>query len=381
MFGQSFKKRTLSRVGGMLSKAGLIGPVVPRRAMMLHKTNGNGTSSAGDFVEVPQYISDMAAKAGLDLSKYTFGLNARGKYNANKVIFFLFGKKSREIEIVLKVTRAPEFNYRLENEFHVLSTLQKGNFVDKKTYPGALFFDYHNELSVLAIEAVHGNPFRTRTQANATCPVAHSAIDWLLTLGKNSADPEAVPPKDVAKALRQLFENFKEIYQSPKEEAEFLNRQIEAIEKSEKAFPVVFQHGDPGTWNMMVDKNDEVIVIDWEAGEPQGMPLWDLFYFFRTYGSWVARQQGSNDAMKNFSTHFLSKTDINDLIVKTVKKYCDNIGLPPEFIKPLFFTCWMHRSLKEACRLSNDELKNGHFVNVLRLCMREQESAALSELF
>ena len=381
MFGQSFKKRTLSRVGGMLSKTGLISPVVPRHAVMLHKTNGNGTASDNQFVDVPEYISKMAEKAGLDLSKYTFGLNARGKYNANKVIFFLFGKKSRQIEIVLKVTRAPEFNYRLENEFHVLSKLSEGGFVGKETYPGPLFFDYHNKLAVLAIEAVHGNPFRTRTQATANCPVAHSAIQWLLKLGKTSANPDAVTPKDVAKALKQLFETFTDIYKSPKEEVEFLRRQIDTIGNSKIAFPAVFQHGDPGTWNMMVDKGDNIIVIDWEAGEPQGMPLWDIFYFFRTYASWVARQQGSRDALKNFSTHFLGKTDINELIGNTISTYCENTGLARELIKPLFFTCWMHRSLKEACRLTESELKNGHFVNVLRLCMREQNSEALKSLF
>jgi len=377
LYGQSVKKRAMSRAGVLLSQAGLLRHLAPRRAIFVQRS-----SSQLEKQTPPQYLTALAKKAGVDLSAMSCGLSARGKFNANKNIFYLFDPtKGQKAKAVVKMTRAAEFNKRLENEYRVLAKLHEKGFVEKGAYPEPLFFGAHAGLALLGQMAVYGEPFRSRTKATIDCPIANDALNWIVKLGIASTTAAAATSAEVEAALMKLYRRFAEIYPLSNLEADFLAEQIKTISLVSRKFPLVFQHGDPGTWNMLVSPENRVIVIDWEAGEPEGMPLWDLFYFIRTYGSWMSRVQGSRDALKNFTHHFLEPSPLHELLAATLNRYCDGVGLATELISPLFFTCWMHRALKESTRLQKDVLPKGTFFTLLRHCIEHRNSAALQALF
>lgn len=374
LFGQSLKMRTMSRAGTVLSQTGLLRHFVPRRAILLQRTALSPETQAP-----PDYMIALAKTAGLDLTGLRCGLSARGKFNANKNIFYLFDRRGEKAQAVVKMTRAPEFNPRLENECRVLVTLHEKRFVEPGTYPEPLFFGYHADLALLGQLAVYGEPFRSRTRATIDCPVANDAVDWIVKLGIASANTVAATA--VAAALMKLYRRFVEIYPLSNSEAEFLVEQIGVIGRGGPNFPLVFQHGDLGMWNLLVSAEDRVIVIAWGAGEPEGLPLWDLFYFLRSYGNWMSRVQGHKDPLKNFAQNFLEPSPVLELLRKTLERYCSGVGLRPELIAPLFYTCWMHRALKESTRLQNAALSQGTYFNVLRRCIEHRNSAALQTLF
>ncbi len=373
MFGKSFKKRLASSIGKSLSRMGLTDYLAPRRAgLMQHAQNGRGA-------EPFDYLIAMAEKAGLNVQGCRIGISMRGPGNSNKVIFYLFEQNRRQPRAVVKMTRDPEFNHRLENEYRMLSWLKEKRFVRADSFPEPLFFDYHNELAVLGLSAVEGEPFRARTSAKPDCPLARDAINWLVELGTRSVDKTSVSSKNVVSGLFYLFDSFNRLYQLSEPHQAFLAEQIRIISERSHEFPVVVQHGDPGTWNMLATKQDRVIVIDWEAGEPQGMPLWDLFYFLRTFASWIARQQGRRDSFKNFYESFLKSSPLRVLLHDSIARYCDQVGVAAELVRPLFYTSWMHRALKEATRLTTDQLEGGHYVNLLRLTIDQKSSVMMSK--
>ncbi len=377
LYGQSVKKRAMSRAGVLLSQAGLLRHLAPRRAILVQRA-----ASPQAKQTPPQYLIALAKKAGVDLSAMPCGLSARGKFNANKNIFYLFDSgKGEKARVVVKMTRASEFNRRLENEYRVLAQLHEKGFAEKRTYPEPLFFGTHAGLAILGQMAVYGEPFRSRTKATSDCPSANDALNWIVKLGVASSNTAAATSAEVEAAMMKLYRRFAEIYPLSNLESDFLAEQIKTIGRAAKKFPLVFQHGDPGTWNMLVSPENRVIVIDWEAGEPEGMPLWDLFYFLRTYGSWMSRVQGSKDALKNFAQHFLKPSPLHELLAATLKRYCEGVGLKTGFVAPLFYTCWMHRALKESTRLPKDALPKGTFFTVLRHCIEHRNSAALQTLF
>ncbi|HJZ47256.1 MAG TPA: phosphotransferase, partial [Roseiflexaceae bacterium] len=203
--------------------------------------------------------------------------------------------------------------------------------------------------------------------------------EWLTELGAATADRSAVSPLQVSEALGALFERFAQIYRLTQEQHDFLAGQIAAVGRSRAAFPLVFQHGDPGTWNIWVTPSERVAFLDWEAAEPHGMPLWDLFYFVRTYGAWAMRASSSGDIMKGFARQFLNASPFQKLLIETTERYRARVGVPAEVVEPLFYTCWMHRALKESTRLTAGTLDQGHYVSVLRACIARRE--ALAPLF
>ena len=124
-----------------------------------------------------------------------------------------------------------------------------------------------------------------------------------------------------------------------------------------------------------------VAFLDWEAAEPQGMPLWDLFYFLRSYSVWVARTRGAGDGLTGLTQHFLAESPLTPLIVASTQRYCEQTGLSTSLVEPLFYTCWMHRALKEATRLAPAKLGNGHYMNLLRRCIEQRAAPTLTRLF
>ena len=94
MFGQSLKKRAMSNAGGMLSKSGLIGSLIPRRAIILRKEKGSHREVSSEFVEVPQYITEMAEKA--DLGAWA-GVMKAGLARVLIQLIRLFFRQARQI--------------------------------------------------------------------------------------------------------------------------------------------------------------------------------------------------------------------------------------------------------------------------------------------
>jgi hypothetical protein len=336
-----------------------------------------GSSATNLTEQPPEYLRALARAASVDVEHHRWGLSARGEYSSRKVLLFLFNHAVDSPEYIVKMTRDPALNPRLENEQRALATLAERGIGDRETMPRAAFFGYHRGLFVLGETIVDGVPFERRASGDADCPHARAAIDWLTDLGQRTVHHTA--PGRVAEGLDQLFRRFAEIYRLGPTERDFLSDQIASIASSDEPFPLVFQHGDPGTWNAMVTPSGRVAFLDWEAAEPAGMPLWDLFYFIRTYGAWSLRTATSGNVTKGFGGQFLADTAFQSVLVEATARYCAKVGLPEHLIEPLFYTCWMHRGLKEATRLAPGALERGHYLNVLRASIARRD--ALQSLF
>jgi aminoglycoside phosphotransferase (APT) family kinase protein len=363
--------RTLDAAERTLGQQPLVGPLLQRHGVL------HGRAAADLSTRPPHYVYQMAQAAGVSLDNFRWGLAARGDYSSRKLLFFLFDSGAMEAKAaptyVVKMVRDPEFNARLENEDRALRLLQAHGIGDRETLPRVVFSGHHANLAIVGETAVEGVPFRQRSRATADCPYAGAAITWLTDLAAATADPSTAPGQ-VAATLEMLFARFTQIYTLAPDHHAFLADQIATIRHSRNPIPLVFQHGDPGTWNMMVTPGGRVALLDWEAAEPQGMPLWDLFYFLRSYAVGVARTQGVPNALAGFQQQLLAATPLRQRVVEATHHYCTQVRVVGDAVAPLFYTCWMHRALKEATRLQPAQLDRGHYVNLLRLCIDQRSS-------
>jgi hypothetical protein len=356
-----------------LGQSALFGGVASRYGVLASR-------SLADLTEQPpRYLRELARAGGVNIDHHRWGLSARGEYSSRKVLVFLFNPADESPEYIVKMTRDAALNPRLENEHSALKLLAERGIGDRETLPRVAFFGHHRGLAVLGETIVDGAPFERRSSGASECGYARDAIAWLTELGARTADRTAASALEVAEGLEVLFRRFAEIYRLAPAHHAFLKAQIEIIAQSRAAFPLVFQHGDPGTWNAMVAPSGRAAFLDWEASEPQGMPLWDLLYFVRTYGAWSMRAATSGDPTKGFSTQFLARTPFQTLLVGSTARYCAAVGLSQQFVEPLFYTCWMHRALKESTRLAAGALDGGHYISLLRASIERRDD--LSPLF
>ena len=360
-------------------EAGLSRPRALRRWLGRHAT----LLSAQPVDGPPRYLAQLAQEAGLSLEGFRWGLVARGDYSSRKLLFFLFEDEAGadgEPAYIVKMVRDPRFNPRLENEWQALEALARLDVLDPESYPRVAFAGHHAGLAMVGETNVAGAPFRERSQGTADCPHLHAAADWFTRLGAGTARLDGTNGQQTGAVLADLLARFQAIYRPDPALARFLEAQIRQLANADLPLPTVFQHGDPGTWNMRVTPSGKVALLDWEAAELQGMPLWDLFYFLRSYVVGAARKQGIAQRLEGFQRLFLAESPWSQAAVRFVDRYVQEVGVPREAVLPLFFTCWMHRSLKEANRLEPARLAQGHYVNLLRLCVEQQDSWTLQRL-
>ena len=354
------------------------GRVTGRRGLLA----GTGAGDTADTaLPVPAYLRQIAAAAGADVEDCRVALTAPADYPSRKAVMFLLPRGAGSPRFVVKLTRDPAFNDRLENEGRALRALAAAGVGDADTVPRHAFAGHPGALALLGQTAIAGEPFRRRTTATPDCPFARAGTEWLLGLGVATADRGVAGPADVAQALGTLLDRFAALYRPTAAEHEVLRAQVDAVARSAEPFPLVLQHGDPGTWNLLVTAPGRPAFLDWEAAEPHGMPLWDLFHFARSVGVGVARAGGTRSALDAFAEQYLSDAPLSRTLARDVEAHCAAIGLDRELVGPLFLTCWMHRALKEAMRLTPATLAGGTYVTLLRCCLARADAPGLIRLY
>ena len=339
-----------------------------------------GEAPRGAGIAPPAYVRAIAAAATTPVDGCRVGLMAPSDYPSRKAVMLLFPGEADEPRWVVKLTRDAAFNDRLENEWRALTVLAGAGIGDGATVPRPAFLGHHAGLAVLGETALHGVAFRRRTTGDADCPFARAATDWLLALGAATVARRATTT-EVAGALRRLLARFAELYRVTDAEHALLADQVEALAAGAHALPLVMQHGDPGTWNVLVTPDGRPAFLDWEAAERHGMPLWDLFYFARSFGVTVARAAGTRSSLTAFAEQYLADSPLSRRLAADVERHCADIGLDRGLVGPLFHLCWVHRALKEAMRLPPGELERGRYIRLLRLCIDRRDAPALRRLF
>jgi aminoglycoside phosphotransferase (APT) family kinase protein len=244
--------------------------------------------------------------------------------------------------------------------------------------PEPWFAGRHADRALLGESAIEGEPFTSRARWNADCPHLADAIAWLTQLGVATRRP--VPPGTVATSLLALLDRYVSIHRPPASEREALHDRFAALARIDDPIPTVFQHGDPGIWNLLVDSAGRTVFLDWEASEPDGLPLWDLLYLFRSYAVATSRRAGTRDRLAAASRHLLDASPLGDQLVRAVERYREQVGVPAGSVEALVYGCWVHRSLKEATRMAPDRLAEGQFVRLIRRMLREPNAPTLGRL-
>ncbi|WP_369812583.1 phosphotransferase [Kineosporia sp. A_224] len=316
----------------------------------------------------PRYLVDVAAAAGVDVRGMRWGLAAPGEYGSRKVLVLLFGPRPDDpLSCVVKLTRDPVLNPRLDNEFAGLRLLAER---DVANVPRAVFHGRHAGLTLLGQSAMDGRAFDAVTSRAADCPQLLDAVDWLTALGSRTV-ARGTAPDAVREAAVDLTERFCTLYGSDAAERAALLGHAEAL--GAQPVPVVVQHGDLGTWNLRVDAAGRTVVLDWEAIEPAGLPLLDLFYLVRTFALLSAGPGRDHD--RGFRRDLLEPGPLHTTLAGTTRRYCEAVGVPAAAVEPLFALTWVHRAVKEATRLRPGRLQHGQYVNALRATLARPEAA------
>jgi hypothetical protein len=350
-----------------------------RRALPLGRRPSDRTAvviGGGDalFTGPPAYIRDAAATAGRDLADWRWGVAARGDYDSQKVLVLLAPPGAAEPTGLVKVTRSSTHADRLENERSILERLATLP-VARGRAPVPWFAGHHAGRALLGESMADGVPFAERARWSPDCPQLDDALGWLTELGAATTAP--VPASAVSGALLTLLDRYVAIHPVPPPEASTLRERFASLAAIGEPIPTVLQHGDPGIWNLLVDRAGRTVFRDWEAGEPDGLPLWDLLYFFRSYAVATSRRAGVRDRLEAASRHLLASSPLGARFAVAVETCRRRVSVPAAAIEPLVYGCWVHRALKEATRLAPAKVADGQYARLIRRMVATPPAAFL----
>jgi len=347
-------------------------PGLRRHARLL----GGGADSRG---LPPHYLRAVARASELEIGSFSWGLCAGGEFASRKILFHLIDPNSGSLRYLVKLTRDPEFNVRLETAQRALRALEKHDLGPGLAVPQAVFFGHHHGRAILAETAIAGEPFERHTRLTPACPVAGRMIEALTELGARTA--RAGAGCDSQAQLERFADRFESLYPVSREHVGFLRGQLRLLTSAPRPFPVVFQHGDAHPGNLVVSNAGTIGLLDWEAADREGLPLWDLFHFVWSYSMLVEGARNPRTQAACFERHFLHESPLLRLLADSVNRYCTRVGVSRELAEPLFYSGWMHRAIREVVMVRPDRLGDGRYLKLLRRAIDERESPGLRRLF
>lgn len=323
------------------------------------------------------YIRELAASAGIVIDDHVMALSATGPYRTQKVLLPLFPPGASAPAIIVKATRHPSVNPRLQVELDGLRWLGTMGPTITERVPAVRFSGLHAGMLVVGEGVLEGRPFRA-PRANDH-PLAADAVDWLTELAVRTVD--RVDAEAVATGLSELVDSYVTAEGPGRALSDPLRLQVDRIRRSRASFPVVAQHGDPGTWNLIALPGERTGFLDWENFERRGMPLWDLFYLLRSLGVGTRARRPLERRLGHVQRTLLDESELTPFIVDSVRRYCAQVGLAEDLVEPLYHLGWMYQALKEVTRLRPGHLDKGHFYQLLRRGLERRDRGTLQRLF
>lgn len=137
--------------------------------------------------------------------------------------------------------------------------------------------DVPNVPVLLAVEEDNKRIWQTVINGKLTSrrlTLAH--IDWLLCLPKSTKTTTLNEQKKIFENKiginSTLFENYIQALSTA------------SIKLKDREIPLILVHGDFVPWNLKLQPDGTISVIDWEDADWAGIPLWDICHFFLMQG-------------------------------------------------------------------------------------------------
>jgi hypothetical protein len=288
--------------------------------------------------EGPPTLVAAAGELGLpsDVSWFlTFGQGDALSRNA----FQLFRADSYQPEWVLKFARVAGYSERFDNDERGLQLAHGAGDVIAAHVPRLVGrFDVdgvHASLETAAAGRRLRDVLLTPGDRTAKLRLIERIADWILALGRLT--------QTSAEAMGAERERLR---------TDVVPRSSELGARSELVdelppLPAVLQHNDLGTWNVVAD-NGDFVVVDWENTREAALPLWDLLYFLGNAFVFLDGSAAPDELPPRMVQLFAGEAPSSPLLFSWVRRAAESAGVPPDAVAAIATLCWLSHSLSAS---------------------------------
>jgi hypothetical protein len=266
----------------------------------------------------------------------TFGQGDALSRNA----FQLFRAGSGRPEWILKFARVAGNSKRFDNDERGLQLAHAAGTVIAAHAPQMIGrFDadgVHASLETAAAGRRLRDVLRTPGDRAVKLALIERIGAWILELGRlTQTSPEAMS-SERERLRRDVVPTWNE-----------LGVRAELVDEL-PPLSAVAQHNDLGTWNVVTD-NGDFVVVDWENVRDAALPLWDLLYFlgdaFVLLDGSDAPEHAPEQLPARIVRLFAGEAPSSPQLFSWVRRAAEAAAIPPEAVGPIATLCWLSHSL------------------------------------
>jgi hypothetical protein len=292
----------------------------------------------------PPMLVAAAGELGVpsDVSWFlTFGQGDALSRNA----FQLFRAGSDEPEWILKFARVAGYSERFDNDQRGLRLARAAGHSVAAHAPQLVGrFDVdgvHASVETAATGRRLRDALRTPGDRAGKLRLIERLASWIVELGRSTrSSPEAMEPE--RERLRH------EVVPSWSEFGVHSGLVDEL-----PALPAVAQHNDLGTWNVVAEAGD-FVVLDWENVREAALPLWDLLYFLGDAFVLLDGSVAPEELPARIVRLFAGEAPSSPQLFSLVRRATDAAAVPPDAVGAIATLCWLSHSL--SARAHNVDL-------------------------
>ncbi|HEX7981540.1 MAG TPA: hypothetical protein VF461_23210 [Gemmatimonadaceae bacterium] len=238
--------------------------------------------------------------------------------------------------LAIKTARTRDSGRGLHREAEMLDAVAALHPRGMPGVPRLHFLDALLGRPILGETALAGVPLAATLTRGNYRRAAERVTDWLIALAEPAREQ---PPEATWETLvSPAFERFTSEFGSVVGESQ-LARTREIL-GGLGALPVVCEQRDFSPWNVF-EGDRGIVVLDWESGEPRGLPLLDLVYFATHSAYYLKRAWVTGRYVDAHRAAWSRRTALGRANHKCVARYLAHFELDPALLRPLRLFAWV----------------------------------------
>lgn len=309
-----------------------------RRADMLFPLAAVAQRPQDDARDAEEGVLPLLADRWNDLagdpapSRLSWLVLAPGTRSISKIVAFVFAGGASDPALVVKGGRTVAANAALEREALSLRSLEARTSGQPARAPKCLLVLRRLDQRVLLVETVvRGTPLYETLSPQTFRRVSLDAVDWLVNLARDGSRPAG----DDSRTVHTLLTDVPAALANP------LAPTLDRLAASAELIPVAFEQRDFSPWNLLLDGEQGLGVVDWESAEPEGFPLLDLVYFLANCGFLLDRAGSVDACVRSYRRTFDRRAWTGAVARECIHTYAERVGLSEPLVPPLRALTWL----------------------------------------
>jgi hypothetical protein len=307
-----------------------LGPEAPRLPQLVGVARERGA-----------WPDDSIERGGLML--LTLGDRAIGK-----VVALAFDRAGKPA-LAIKTARTRDSGRGLHREAELLEAVAALHPHGMPGVPQLRFLDALLGRPVLGETALTGVPLAATLKGANYRRVAERVTDWLITLAEPATTRSPEPTWETL--VSPVLERFTAEFGSVLEESQLVR--THEILGGLGALPVVCEQRDFSPWNVF-EGDGGIVVLDWESGEPRGLPALDLIYFATHSAYYLKRAWTTGRFVEAHRAAWSRTTPLGRVNNACATRYLTHFDIDPALLGPLRLFAWALHAHSDFLHLRAD---------------------------